>query len=77
MEITDPTITVLDVDGNGDPIIKNINKSDMTITIELRLQSGEDIVDLNEFIVPVLNLEYTTAKNVMDRILDRLADFKV
>jgi len=79
VEIVDPVVSFSNVDENGEPIIEEVNKAAMTISVSVLLTTDNG----SKYEIPPLdginveNLDYTTASNVMDRVSIRLDDFKI
>jgi len=76
-EITDPVITFYNVDVNGDPKIEEVDKASMTINVSILMTTPSTKFLPNINPIPVENMDYSTAANVMERVMDRLADFEV
>lgn len=78
IDIVDPVVTFNNVDKSGDPIINNVNKADMTIAVDILMTTkGGTKFGYNLDEISVQDLDYTTAKNVMDRVMVRLKDFEI
>jgi len=78
IEIVDPLVSFDKVDAAGDPIIDKVDKAAMTIDVSILMTTPNGTrfgYNLDE--IEVKDLTYTTAENVMKRVIIRLEDFVV